>query len=204
MPFPSGHSVLYMIPDFDGSNAAGRRRVNWAIYATSPDSQTINGIESVPPGDVPPAAYGELQKLLSDHFPPAIRDMIAHSPREDVSIQPIYDSIVDTYVGKRTLLIGDAGTMTRPHTASGATKALEDALALETLAKNSADLPDLLSRYDAERCVQAKTVSEIGRRIGRAQVTYTPDWGNMDAAAFEAWTKAILAGDKLYLYGEDA
>lgn len=29
VPFPGGHSVLYMIPEFDGSNTPGFRRVNW-------------------------------------------------------------------------------------------------------------------------------------------------------------------------------
>lgn len=204
VPFPGGHGVVYMIPDFDGNNTAGHRRVNWAIYADSPKSQNLDGMVSVPPGQVSHAAYGELQDLITEHFPPSIRSFVAHSRCEDVSIQPIYDSIVNTYVGKRTLLIGDAGTITRPHTASGATKALEDALALETLAKDTTDISELLSRYDAERCVQAKTVGEIGKRIGQAQVIDTPDWGSMTTANFEDWTKAILAGDKLYLYGENA
>ena len=203
VPFPGGHGVLYMIPDFDGSNTPGKRRVNWAIYSACPKSQTLNGVESVPPGGVSKDAYAELQKLLSDRFPPVIKTLFAHSQRADVSIQPIYDSIVETYVGKRSLLIGDAGTMTRPHTASGATKALEDALALEKIATDATGLQDLLQRYDLERCGQAKTVSEIGRRIGQAQVSQTPDWGNMTPSDFENWTKAILAGEKLYLYGED-
>ena len=204
VPFPGGHGVAYLIPNFDGSTAKGRRRINWAIYAPGPKAQPLKGVESVPPGAVTQAAFDEFQTLLTDNFPKAIRDLIAHSPREDVSIQPIYDSVVDTYVGKRTLLIGDAGTMTRPHTASGATKALEDALALEDLAGNVRDVAELLDRYDALRCGQAKTLSRIGRRIGQAQVVETPNWGAMSPEDFEAWHKAMLSGDKLYLYKEEA
>ena len=137
------------------------------------------------------------------HFPPAIAALIAHSKREEVSIQPIYDSVVDTYVGSRTLLMGDAGTLTRPHTASGATKALEDALAIETLAEQVSDLPELLSRYDEERCGEARRISDIGRRIGNALVTNTPNWGSMMPADFETWAKTILKGEKLYVFGED-
>ena len=202
VPFPGGHGVMYMIPNFDGRNVPGHRRVNWAVYAPCPAGQVLDGIESVAPGAVTRAAFEEFQQLLRDHFPPAIRQLIAHSRREDVSIQPIYDSIVDTYVGKRTLLIGDGGTMTRPHTASGATKALEDALALETIASDAQGLPDLLQRYDAERCEVARTLSEIGRRIGQAQVSDTPDWGRMSESDFEDWTRAILAGESLYLFGK--
>lgn len=204
VPFPGGHGVAYMIPDFGGSTTRGNRRVNWAVYAPCPKAQPIEGIESVPPGAVTEAAFAEFQTLLTNYFPSAIRDLIAHSRREDVSIQPIYDSVVDTYVGSRTLLIGDAGTMTRPHTASGATKALEDALALESLAGTVQDLSDLLKKYDALRCGQGKTLSQIGRRIGQAQVVETPNWGAMSPEDFEAWHNAILAGDELYLYKEDA
>ena len=204
VPFPGGHGVLYMIPNFDGSTAAGQRRVNWAVYASCPEAQPLDGVESIPPGSVTVAAFAAFQKLLNDHFPPAIRDLIAHTRHEHVSIQPIYDSIVDTYVSDRTLLIGDAGTMTRPHTASGATKALEDALALETLAATAVDLPDLLGSYDDQRCGQAKTLSQIGRRIGQMQVVETPNWGEMSPKDFEDLHSDILSGNKLYLYGEDA
>ena len=204
VPFPGGHGVVYLIPNFDGSNSRRRRRINWAVYAPCPQAQQIRGVESVPPGAVTQAAFAEFQTLLTNNFPKAIGDLIAHSPREDVSIQPIYDSVVDTYVGIRTLLIGDAGTMTRPHTASGATKALEDALALESLAGNVGDLAELLKRYDALRCGQAKKLSRIGRRIGQAQVVETPNWGGMSSEDFEEWHKAMLSGDTLYLYGEDA
>ena len=204
VPFRGGHGVVYMIPNFDGSTAPGHRRVNWAVYAPCPSGQPLDGIESVPPGAVTKPAFAEFQTLLADSFPKAIGDLIAHSQREDVSIQPIYDSCVDTYVGKRSLLIGDAGTMTRPHTASGATKALEDALALEDIAQRVSEVDELLQRYDAQRCDQARTLNRIGQRIGQAQVIETPDWGAMTAEDFEDWHKGILSGDTLYLYKEDA
>ena len=204
VPFPGGHGVLYMIPNFDGSTTPGKRRVNWAVYASCPKSQPLDGIESIPPGGVTKAAFAEFQTLLKDHFPPTIRDLLAHTRHEDLSLQPIYDSVVDTYVSKRTMLIGDAGTMTRPHTASGATKALEDALALEKIAGSAENLSDLLERYDEQRSGQAKTLSQIGRRIGQMQVVETPDWAGMSHQDFEDLHKAILSGDKLYLYGEDA
>ena len=202
MPFPGGHGIMYMIPDFDGNNQRGGRRVNWAIYAPCPKALTLEGVESIPPGAVSEAAHGELLQILDQHFPPSSRDLVAHTRREDVSIQPIYDSIVDSYVGRRLMLIGDAGSIPRPHTASGATKALEDALALEVIAKQAKDLPELLARYDQERCAAARTISEIGRRIGQAQVVDTPNWGQMTPADFEAFIKNILSGEKLYLYGD--
>ncbi|QMU56782.1 MAG: hypothetical protein GKR98_00320 [Boseongicola sp.] len=204
MPYPGGHGVLYMIPDFDGTNTPGGRRVNWAIYGRCPEALRLNGVESVSPGSVTEKVFTELQNLLEVHFPPSSRDLIAHSRREDISIQPIYDSVVDTYVSDRLLLIGDAGTVPRPHTASGATKALEDAMALEAIAADALDVPELLARYDAERCATAKSISGIGRRIGQAQVLDTPDWAAMKPADFEDWIQQTLSGEKLYFYGENA
>ena len=202
VPFQGGHSILYMIPGSDGSNIPGKRRVNWGVYAPCPKALKLNGIESEPPGSITAEVFKDLQALLAAHFPPAIAGLIGHCPREEVSIQPIYDSVVDTYVSNRTLLIGDAGTLTRPHTASGATKALEDALAIERIGREADSLLQFLSRYNEERCSRARTVSEIGRRIGQAQVVDTPDWGSMTATDFEEMTRSILAGERLYLFGE--
>jgi 2-polyprenyl-6-methoxyphenol hydroxylase-like FAD-dependent oxidoreductase len=198
--FEGGHGVVYMIPDFDDRSDPGRRRVNWAVYAPQPPGLGFEEPTSVPPGDVTPDLYSHLDRILSADFPPELEALIRLSPVDEVSIQPIYDEQVDRFVGGRVLLIGDAGTVTRPHTGSGATKALQDALALERLAADAADLAGLLDAYDSERVASGMSLVEIGRRIGHAQVEATPDWGSMTPADFEAWTAATLAGEKLYLY----
>ncbi len=60
VPFPGGHGVLYVNPDFGGATAPGNLRVNWEIYAPLPKGQKLNGIESIPPGGVSPQVYDEL------------------------------------------------------------------------------------------------------------------------------------------------
>lgn len=202
VPFEGGHCIFYMIPDFQGAAPAGARRVNWGVYTSCPPSLRLNGVESLPPGSVDPVSYASLLAVLDDHFPPAAAALVKHSPREHIAVQPIYDSVVDTYVSDRVLLLGDAGSTTRPHTASGATKALEDALAIDAIAQNAADLPDLLSRYDAVRCSEAKRISRLSRRIGQAQVVDTPEWSRMTPQDFEAWIKDTLSGEQLFIFGE--
>jgi hypothetical protein len=78
---------------------------------------------------------------------------------------------------------------------------MQDALALEKLALEAEDWDSLLTAYDADRLASANTIVEMGRRIGRAQVEETPNWAAMTPDDFDAWTKAILAGEKLYFYG---
>jgi 2-polyprenyl-6-methoxyphenol hydroxylase-like FAD-dependent oxidoreductase len=202
--FDGGHGVIYMIPNFDDRTDPGHRRVNWAVYTPQPPG--LDGAEptSIPPGEVSPALYRHLDDLLTAAFPPAFQALIRASPIAEVSIQPIYDQVVDSYVAGRVLLLGDAGTVTRPHTGSGATKALQDALCLERLGREHDEWAGLLAAYDAERTAAGVKLVELGRRIGRDQVERTPPWAAMTAADFDAWAKATLSGERLYFYGNVA
>ncbi len=199
--FDGGHGVVYMIPGFDDRTDPGHRRVNWAVYTPQPEGLDFTEPTSIPPGHVGRGLHAHLDRLLTERFPPHIEALIRPSPREEVSIQPVYDELPVRYTGERVLLLGDAGAVTRPHTGSGATKALQDALALERLARESADWGALLAAYDDERLASAHAIVEMGRRLGRAQVEETPNWGDMTPSDFDRWTKATLAGERLYFYG---
>lgn len=197
--FDGGHAVMYPIPDF--AEGGGEYRVNWAIYGPTPPNLNLRGPSSIAPGAVDSAVYTHLQRLLSTSIPPDLRPLFA-SPLEEVSIQPIYDETVDRYVQGRLALIGDAATLSRPHTGSGATKALQDARTLETLGAEHDDWETLLAVYDADRTPAGQTLVALGRRIGHDQVEATPPWLNMTPTDFEAWTKGTLGGEQLYFWGD--
>jgi 2-polyprenyl-6-methoxyphenol hydroxylase-like FAD-dependent oxidoreductase len=177
--FDGGHGVMYPIPDFGDSTGPGRRRVNWAIYSAQPDGFDFTEPTSIPPGQVDQQTYTLLEQLLSAAFPPRYRPLVA--------------SIA---------LIGDAGSVTRPHTGSGATKAMQDALTIERLGGEHSNWDDVLAAYDADRTANGTSVVALGRRIGRDQVERTPPWSTMTHADFEAWTAARLGGDDLYFCGD--
>ena len=88
----------------------------------------------------------------------------------------------------------------RPHTASGATKALQDAFALQRLSADTEDLDVLLAAYDRERVQECNSLVETGRRIGRAQVEDTPDWSGMTEDTFRQWNESTFQGKQIYLY----
>lgn len=199
--FPGGHGVIYMIPGDDDRADIGHRRVNWAVYARAPDGLAFDAPISVAPGKVTQGLYDSFEAILDSHFPQWQASVLRLNAREEVSIQPIYDETTPAYVSDRIMLIGDAGTVTRPHTGSGATKALEEALALKRLIAEHDDWDAVLSAYNDERTAAGNTIVELGRRIGRAQVEQTPDWANMTEQDFEAWTKSTLDGTTLYFYG---
>ena len=196
-----GHGILYMIPDFNDRADPGHRRVNWGIYTAQPPGLQLSEPTSIPPGEVTSDLYAHLDRLLASAFPPDYQAVIRESPIEEVSIQPIYDEVVDSYLQGRVVLIGDAGTVTRPHTGSGATKALQDALCLARLGQVHAEWPELLAAYDNERTAAGVSLVRLGRRMGRALVEQTPDWETMTAHDFDAWTKHTLSGERLYFYG---
>ena len=199
--FDGGHAVMYPIPDFDAAEHGGLR-VNWAIYAPKPDALALTGPSSIPPGQVDDACYSEFVALLDAAMPPKFRPLF-DTPQEQVSIQPVYDEAVDQYTSGRLAVIGDAATLSRPHTGSGATKAMEDARLIEALGADHQDWPSLLAAYDEDRSEVGKRLVALGRRIGRAQVERTPPWAKMTHSDFEAWASGTLGDDELYFWSAD-
>jgi 2-polyprenyl-6-methoxyphenol hydroxylase-like FAD-dependent oxidoreductase len=187
---------------FDGRMDPGQRRVNWLVYAPPPSGMDFTAPTSIPPGGVSADLYGHLDHLLTSAFPADIEAVIRASPVHEVSIQPIYDQRVDAYVVDRVVVVGDAVAVCRPHTASGTAKALQDALCLERLGGEYDAWADLLAAYDAERSAVGAALVELGRRIGRDQVERTPPWATLTADDVKSGTRATLAGERLYFYGD--
>jgi 2-polyprenyl-6-methoxyphenol hydroxylase-like FAD-dependent oxidoreductase len=129
-----------------------------------------------------------------------IRPSSARPSAAIVSIQPIYDETVDRYVDGRLALIGDVATLARPHTGSGATKAMRDARCLEQLGAHHREWSSLLGAYDAHQAPAGRALVELARRIGRDQVEQTPPWTDMTADDFVAWAAGSLSGQQLYFY----
>jgi 2-polyprenyl-6-methoxyphenol hydroxylase-like FAD-dependent oxidoreductase len=200
--FPGGHGVFYMIPGEEERADIGHRRLNWAIYAAAPGGFTFDKPGSVSPGRIDQQLEGELHWLVAEHFPPWHASVIGLTQSQELSIQPIYDEKAPSYVAGRVLLLGDAGTVTRPHTGSGATKALQEAMLLEQLCSQHDDWNTVLDNYDRERTAAGNSIVELGRRIGAAQVENTPPWASMTPADFEQWVDDTLSGTKLYFYGD--
>lgn len=202
VPFGGGHAVIYLIPGDDGSVTTGRRRVNWAVYTSVPPG--IDPAESpfVRGGEIPDEAHAFFESTVERGLPPQLAALVSESSRDEVWIQPIYDKLAERYAGQRVMLIGDAATVTRPHTASGATKALQDAVALGRIAANEADWPEILSAYDAERSAEGNRLVLMGRRLGRAQVESPPDWARMSPGDFESWSARMTAGDTHHLFSD--
>lgn len=198
--FPGGHAIVYMVPGFDGRLDPGHRRVNWLVYQSPPSGMDFTTPTSLPPGAVSPELFHTLDALLATAFPADVQAVVRASAVDEISLQPIYDRPMAAYVKDRVVVAGDAGAASRPHTGSGATKALQDALCLEDLGHVHATWQDVLAAYDAERRTAGNALVALARRIGRDQVEHTPEWATLTPAACEAWTRSTLAGEQHYFF----
>nr|WP_071606243.1 FAD-dependent oxidoreductase [Luteipulveratus halotolerans] len=193
--YDGGHLIVYAIPD-----AHGGRLINWVMYAEPPTETEIDPLRGVFAPDT--AVDGLLawsRELAAARLPARINQIITATPADGLGLQPVVDLTLRTSADAPFLLAGDANAVTRPHTGSGATKALQDALGLEEAMTTTPSLVDALKVYDTERNPASNEIVELGRRIGRDQAEYTPDWTTMDAASTAAYVTATWSGQTHYL-----
>lgn len=124
--FPGGHGVFYLIP----GALPGSRLLAYAIYAYPPASAS----------EVP-VSTAYVRNIADEHFPAEWADVVARGEHTSQALHPVADFVVPRAAEPPFLLAGDAASVTRPHTASGAVKALQDALCLERALRESPRQP---------------------------------------------------------------
>jgi 2-polyprenyl-6-methoxyphenol hydroxylase-like FAD-dependent oxidoreductase len=115
-------------------------------------------------------------------------------------MQNIYDLALDRYVRGRVCLIGDAATIARPHTGSGAAKAMQDALALADALSTGGSLEDGLRSFQEQRAPAGNGLVRLGQDLGQEQVLGAPDWRQLDHAGFDQLLNAG-ASSRTYMFG---
>ncbi|AXG57985.1 hypothetical protein SLCG_6830 [Streptomyces lincolnensis] len=177
----------------------GGRLLNCGVYMFPPAGTPYDPSAAHPPGAAPELA-ARVKDVARRHFPARRAQVVESCADSAIAVQPMLDPPLPRCAASGVVLAGDAGAPTRPHTASGAVKAIEDARCLERALRATPSPREALSRYDAERREEANRLTALGRRIGRAQVEETPDWQTTGPAGRAAWTRATLSGTAHYLY----
>lgn len=177
--FPGGHAIFYLIP----SNSGGRQ-LFWALYQRPHQ-----------PGH---ADTDEVWETVARFLPPAWAEVCRRSGVR--CVHSVRDATAISYVADPFLLVGDAATLPRPHTASGAAKAMLDAKSMEHALRTGANRAEVLAIYDAERRPAGNQLVETGRRLGKAMVERTPCWTSMTPQDMPGWMAAALRGHDHYLY----
>jgi 2-polyprenyl-6-methoxyphenol hydroxylase-like FAD-dependent oxidoreductase len=198
--YPGGHGIFYFVPGANGSIEPGARLVNWGVYVKMPEPELAELLVdgggrrhegSLPPGAMPRATELALLDRVEGRLPEFYLEILRAC--RSTSVYAIQDREIPAYRKGRIAVAGDAGALARPHSASGALKAMTDALALsDAIAAEPSDLDAALARYSDSQTRSGNHLVRFGRQLGEALVTAIPDWSTMDAASMESWFSSIV------------
>ncbi len=194
--FPQGHILLYRIPSID-YRQNGNILLNWVMYEEM-DHSKISYASSLPPGSLTREHLIHLQALAKAVLPSSIADIICQT--EMSFLQAIFDSPVSAPLHNRVCFIGDAAAVLRPHSASGAAKALLDGISLANAfsAKEAAEITQALNQWCMQQVVVLQQQVALSKSMGDAMVSHTPPWEEMTPEQMTNWWKDVLAGKTWY------
>lgn len=130
--------ITFLIPGQGGSLEPGQRRFNWLWYRNEPDKAAVDSFltdrdgrrhhASVAPGELSQPSLSYLRGIARDRLPPVLSRLV--SATDAPFLQAISDASSPSFAIGRIALVGDAACTLRPHTASGTSKAADDAVSL--------------------------------------------------------------------------
>jgi 2-polyprenyl-6-methoxyphenol hydroxylase-like FAD-dependent oxidoreductase len=197
--YPGGHGIFYFVPGPDSSVAPGKRLVNWGMYVPVAESSLTAFLTdregkvhdgSLPPGAMPLSTETALKQKAYERVPDYYAEITEKSP--NTFAYAIYDCQVPAYRKGRVCLAGDAGAFARPHSAAGALKGINDAIALSESLKTHTSVEEALTHWDRIQTATDNNLVRFGNQLGRALVKEIPDWSKMDAASMEKWFTSLI------------
>lgn len=174
---PPGEQMLgYPVAGANEEMEVGERRFNFVWYRPADADHgladlltDIDGVRhelSIPPtrirSDVIASMRRDAERLLAPQFAEVVH----------LTPQPFIQAILDLEtprmaLGSRTVILGDAAFVARPHVGMGVTKAAADAAALvDALRVHPADLPAALAKFESSRIPFGAAVVRRARDLG--------------------------------------
>ena len=206
----TGYCLLYIVPSRAEDVTIGKRQVNWVLYENVADT-ALPGVltdargvvhpTSLPPGAASDEQVTHLRERARRQFPEYVAEVVCAT--RTPFIQAVFDMRVPRYRRERICLVGDASTVCRPHAASGAVKALTNALALWDALGAHGSVDDALEAWDQTQSAEGHRVVTLGQVMGKAFVQEPPAWQTMDGAAVKDWWSALMRDQHWYVT-EDA
>lgn len=174
---PPGEQMLgYPVAGRDEAMARGQRRFNFVWYRPVPtdaglaelltDTQGVRHALSIPPDRIRPEVIAALRRTAHEILAPQFAEVVDRTPQP--FIQVIQDLVTPRMrLGPRTVILGDAAFVARPHVGMGVTKAAGDAAALvKAIVAHGADMDAALAAFDAERQAYGMAVVRRAQRLG--------------------------------------
>ena len=201
---PEGEQMLgYPVAGPDGSMQPGSRRFNFVWYRPAEaggrlgelltDTDGIRHELSIPPDRIRPQVVAAMCADSARLLAPQFADVVA------AARQPFLQAILDfetprMRLAPRTVILGDAAFVARPHVGMGITKAAGDAAALaENLAAGIDDIDAALDRFAARRLAFGRAVVTRARALGAYMQAQMLTQDERDDAARYRTPAAVMA-----------
>lgn len=190
-----GHFLMYPIHN-PIKNTSHTYKINWLFYEKVDAAHRLftnnpeKARQNITKGTMPTEYRQYLHTLAKKYLPPHICNII--NLTEEPFIQAMHEMLIPSYIGNHICLIGDAGITARPHVGAGATKALQDALALGEQLKINSDIQTAFKIWNENQHKQGSQLFQLGQKLGNLFVTNMPDWNQINKQQMdELWQKVI-------------
>jgi len=174
---PPGEQMLgYPVAGANEEMDVGERRFNFVWYRPADADHgladlltDIDGVRhelSIPPSRIRSEVIASMRRDAEQLLAPQFAEVVRLTP------QPFIQAILDLEtprmaLGSRTVILGDAAFVARPHVGMGVTKAAADAAALaDALRAHPADLPAALAKFESMRLPFGAAVVRRARDLG--------------------------------------
>lgn len=168
------HILGYLVPGAGNDLRPGRRLYNWVWYRVA-NSDEIAEIMTdrdgrqrgyaIPEGFLAKRWFTHLHRDAEALLPQAFREIVNATAQPFA--QAIRDLASDHMVAGRVVILGDAASIPRPHTAASTSKAAANALALATeLDGSPEDIAAALARWELPQIRLGKCLRRQGVEMG--------------------------------------
>ncbi|WP_321802561.1 hypothetical protein [Burkholderia sp. BCC1988] len=165
--------MAFQIPAADGRLGARTRRFNWIWYRSEADLEQLRGHlagigdrppgTSAEPGRLSMRSHTALGVLARERLPAVLSQLVDATAAP--TVQAVFDVLSPAFAGGRIALVGDAACTLRPHSASGMSQALADAVTLaQTLPPDAHDVAARTASWAATRRVALAGLADAGMR----------------------------------------
>jgi 2-polyprenyl-6-methoxyphenol hydroxylase-like FAD-dependent oxidoreductase len=202
-----GNTVMYFIPNENGSIEEGERIYNWASYIPISEAELAEFMVdrhgrfhdgTLPPGFMRLSEENRLKALVAENLPAYFAEIIAKT--ENTYVQLIYTSDLPAYYRDRFCLIGDAGMVIQPFTGSGVFKGYNNAKDLLENLEAHGSIDEALQQWSDKELYSAKRLLALGEQMEKAFIWEQLDYATASEEAVAAWWKASVTFPEDFSY----
>lgn len=198
--YKNAHGVFYFVPANSSTPGSQKRLVNWALYIPVPENELSEVLKdarghsrggSIAPGDMGLDQEQALKKFAKEVLPHYFANIIQNS--QSTFIQAIYTANVPAYFKGRICLVGDAGFVAQPFTASGVFKSIANVKELSTALATHVSVDEALAAWSKEQTIAARRLLQTGERLEEGLIRNIPDFSMMTAGEAKNWYASLTS-----------